>query len=47
LLMTLPSVSLPSLLMLRKSFDTKVLVTVGLLTMLIGVVSGLIGAALL
>jgi uncharacterized membrane protein YraQ (UPF0718 family) len=47
LLMTLPSVSLPSLLMLRKSFDSKVLVTVGVLTMLIGVVSGLIGAAVL
>jgi uncharacterized membrane protein YraQ (UPF0718 family) len=47
LLMTLPSVSLPSLLMLRKSFDAKVLVTVGVLTMLIGVVSGLVGAALL
>jgi uncharacterized membrane protein YraQ (UPF0718 family) len=47
LLMTLPSVSLPSLLMLRKSFDARVLVTVGLLTMLVGVVSGLIGAALL
>jgi uncharacterized membrane protein YraQ (UPF0718 family) len=47
LLMTLPSVSLPSLLMLRKSFDAKVLVTVGVLTMLIGIVSGLVGAALL
>ncbi len=47
LLMTLPSVSLPSLLMLRKSFDSKVLVIVGLLTMLVGVISGLIGAALL
>jgi uncharacterized membrane protein YraQ (UPF0718 family) len=47
LLMTLPSVSLPSLLMLRKSFDAKVLVIVGVLTMLIGIVSGLVGAALL
>jgi len=47
LLMTLPSVSLPSLLMLRKSFDSKVLVTVGVLTMVIGVISGLIGAAVL
>ena len=47
LLMTLPSVSLPSLLMLRKSFDARVLVTVGVLTMVIGVISGLIGAALL
>jgi len=43
LLMTLPSVSLPSMLMLRKSFDAKVLIVVGLLTMLVGVVSGLIG----
>jgi uncharacterized membrane protein YraQ (UPF0718 family) len=47
LLMTLPSVSLPSLLMLRKSFDAKVLVIVALLTMLVGIVSGLVGAALL
>jgi uncharacterized membrane protein YraQ (UPF0718 family) len=47
LLMTLPSVSLPSLLMLRKSFDARVLVTVGVLTMVIGVISGLIGAAVL
>ncbi|MFY1663333.1 permease [Pseudomonas sp. Pseu.R1] len=47
LLMTLPSVSLPSLLMLRKSFDSKVLATVGVLTMVIGVVSGLVGAAIL
>ncbi|WMJ02072.1 permease [Pseudomonas chlororaphis subsp. aurantiaca] len=47
LLMTLPSISLPSLLMLRKDFDTRVLLTVAGLTMLIGVVCGLIGAALL
>ncbi|AVO58394.1 permease [Pseudomonas chlororaphis] len=47
LLMTLPSISLPSLLMLRKDFDVRVLVTVAGLTMLIGVVCGLIGAALL
>ncbi|AJO77873.1 MULTISPECIES: permease [Pseudomonas] len=47
LLMTLPSISLPSLLMLRKDFDARVLLTVAGLTMLIGVVSGLIGAALL
>ncbi len=47
LLMTLPAVSLPSLLMLRKSFDAKVLVTVALLTMLIGVISGLLGALIL
>ncbi|WP_211474488.1 permease [Collimonas humicola] len=47
LLMTLPSVSLPSLLMLRKDFDGRVLVVVGLLTVLVGVVSGLVGALLL
>jgi len=47
LLMTLPSVSLPSLLMLRKDFDSRVLMTVAGLTMLIGVICGLIGAALL
>ncbi|AZC56466.1 permease [Pseudomonas chlororaphis] len=47
LLMTLPSISLPSLLMLRKDFGARVLVTVAGLTMLIGVVCGLIGAALL
>jgi uncharacterized membrane protein YraQ (UPF0718 family) len=47
LLMTLPSVSLPSLLMLRKSFTPKVLVVVGLLTMLVGVISGLIAMLVL
>jgi len=47
LLMTLPSVSLPSLLMLRKDFDARVLVTVAVLTMLVGIVCGLMGAALL
>ncbi|WP_041742091.1 permease [Collimonas fungivorans] len=47
LLMTLPSISLPSLLMLRKDFDARVLVAVAVLTMLVGVVSGLVGAALL
>ena len=47
LLMTLPSISLPSLLMLRKSFTPRVLTTVTLLTMLIGVVSGLVAVVLL
>lgn len=47
LLMTLPSISLPSLLMLRKSFDRRVLVVVALLTMLVGIISGAIGALLL
>ncbi len=47
LLMTLPSVSLPSLLMLRKSFDTHVLVTVAALTTLVGVISGLLAMILL
>ncbi|HVK93569.1 MAG TPA: permease [Noviherbaspirillum sp.] len=47
LLMTLPSISLPSLLMLRKSFDARVLVVVALLTILVGVISGLVGALVL
>ena len=47
LLMTLPSVSLPSLLMLRESFNARVLVVVALLTMAVGIVSGLIGALVL
>ncbi|MBB5392045.1 MULTISPECIES: permease [unclassified Herbaspirillum] len=47
LLLTLPSISLPSLLMLRKSFTPKVLVTVALLTMLVGVASGLVGMLVL
>jgi len=47
LLMTLPTVSLPSLLMLRKAFDTRVLVIVALLTMLVGMISGLVGALVL
>ncbi|MBP5106899.1 hypothetical protein HUS97_29420, partial [Pseudomonas protegens] len=44
---SLRSISLPSLLMLRKDFDARVLVTVAVLTMLVGIVCGLIGAALL
>ena len=47
LLMTLPSVSLPSLLMLRKDFDTRVLVSVAVMTMLVGILSGLVGMWLL
>ena len=47
LLMTLPSVSLPSLLMLRKDFDARVLISVALMTMLVGVLSGLAGMWLL
>ncbi|WP_248796289.1 permease [Pseudomonas sp. MWU13-2105] len=47
LLLTLPSVSLPSLLMLRKEFDAKVLVTVAVLTMLVGVASGLVAMLVL
>ena len=47
LLMTLPSVSLPSLLMLRKDFDARVLVSVALMTMVVGVLSGLVGMWLL
>jgi len=40
LLITLPSISLPSLLMLRKVIETKVLVVAAALIMLIGIVSG-------
>ena len=47
LLMTLPSVSLPSLLMLRKEFDARGLVPVAGVAMLGGVVCGLIGAVIL
>jgi len=47
LLMTLPSISLPSLLMLRKDFDARVLVTVAVLTMLVGIVSGLVALVVL
>jgi uncharacterized membrane protein YraQ (UPF0718 family) len=47
LLMTLPSVSLPSLLMLRKSFDAQVLWVVGGLVMAFGVVWGLLATAVL
>ncbi|SDT30363.1 hypothetical protein SAMN05216598_4930 [Pseudomonas asplenii] len=47
LLMTLPSISLPSLLMLRKDFDARVLVTVAVLTMLVGIVSGLVAVVVL
>lgn len=46
LLMTLPSVSLPSLLMLRQSFSRRVLIAVALLTMLVGIGTGIIGAVL-
>lgn len=47
LLMTLPSISLPSLLMLRTSFTRRVLVTVTLLTILIGAASGLVAVVVL
>ncbi|NWD71234.1 permease [Pseudomonas gingeri] len=47
LLLTLPSISLPSLLMLRKEFDAKVLMTVAVLTMLVGVLSGLVALVVL
>jgi uncharacterized membrane protein YraQ (UPF0718 family) len=47
LLMTLPSVSLPSLLMLRKSFDARVLWVVGGLVMAFGVVWGLLATLVL
>jgi uncharacterized membrane protein YraQ (UPF0718 family) len=47
LLMTLPSVSLPSLLMLRKSFDARVLCTVGTAVMAFGALWGLLAVAVL
>ena len=47
LLMTLPSVSLPSLLMLRKSFDARVLWTVGTAVMAFGALWGLLAVAVL
>lgn len=46
LLMTLPSISLPSLLMLRSAFTPRVLVTVTVMTILIGAASGLAAVAL-
>ena len=47
LLMTLPAISLPALLILRKAFDARVLVAVTVLTALAGVAAGLAGTALL
>lgn len=46
LLMTLPSVSLPSLLMLRNAFETRVLWAVALLVMAFGALWGLVALAL-
>ncbi|WP_426198692.1 permease [Pseudomonas sp. DC3200b2] len=46
LLMTLPSVSLPSLLMLRQSFDAHVLWAVALIVMAFGTLWGLVALAL-
>jgi uncharacterized membrane protein YraQ (UPF0718 family) len=47
LLMTLPSVSLPSLLMLRRSFDARVLWTVGGMVVAFGALWGLVALAIL
>lgn len=47
LMMTLPAVSLPSLLMVRKSFSAKVLVFVAVMVAVIGIISGFIGMAVL
>jgi uncharacterized protein len=47
LMMTMPAVSLPSLLMVRKAFPAKVLWFVGVMVALIGIISGLIAMALL
>lgn len=43
LLITLPSISLPSLLMVAKSFPRKVLVFVSISVVVLGIISGLIG----
>ncbi|UUZ90267.1 permease [Paenibacillus sp. P25] len=47
LLLTLPSVSLPSLLMISKSFPKKVLVFVAAAVVVLGILSGITGALLL
>jgi uncharacterized membrane protein YraQ (UPF0718 family) len=47
LLLTLPSISLPSLLMIRKSFSTKVLLFVIASVIILGILCGLVGMLLL
>lgn len=47
LLLTLPSVSLPSLLLVKRVFPTRLLVFVGVATAIIGIVSGFIGIIVL
>ena len=47
LLITLPAVSLPSLLIVRRAFSQKVLVFVGVAVVIIGIVSGVLGMLLL
>ena len=47
LLMTLPSISLPSLFMLRKSFSTRILCVVTALTIAIGIITGLVATVIL
>jgi uncharacterized membrane protein YraQ (UPF0718 family) len=47
LLITLPAVSLPSLLIVRRAFSKKVLVFVGVAVVIIGIVSGVLGMLLL
>ena len=47
LLITLPAVSLPSLLIIKRAFSTKVLVFVGASVAVVGILAGLIGMAVL
>jgi uncharacterized protein len=47
LLITLPAVSLPSLLIVKRAFPTRILVFVGVAVFVIGIVSGLVGMLVL
>ncbi|MNN01055.1 putative permease [compost metagenome] len=47
LLLTLPTISLPSMLMISKSFPRKVIVFVAVSVIIIAIVSGIIGAFVL
>ncbi|WP_297418505.1 permease [Clostridium sp.] len=47
LLITLPAVSLPSLLLVKRAFPTRILIFVGTATAIIGIISGFIGMAVL
>jgi len=47
LLITLPAVSLPSLLIIKRAFPTRVLVLVGTVVVVFGIISGFIGMVVL